>query len=197
MIDRLQQQIDFIVEMDKLKQIFRQSYLVDQSRRENDAEHSWHLALMALLLAEYAAEPVNLFRVVKMVILHDLVEVDAGDTCFYDEQGTKDKAEREQKAADRIFSMLPAEQGVDLRAAWEEFEAKQTAEARFAAALDRLEPLLLDTYNKGDGWHKHGMTLEKVLERNRHIAKGSPALWEFAQGLIQKVFSEGSIPKAE
>lgn len=196
MTTRLQQQIAFILEIDKLKQVFRQSYLIDMSRTENDAEHSWHLAVMALLLAEHAAQPIDVARVVKMVILHDIIEIDAGDTFLYDEAGTQDKAAREQKAADRLFGMLPADQAADFRAAWEEFEARQTPEAQFAAALDRIQPLLHHYHTRGETWRKHGVTYDMVMARNRHIAEGSPALWELAQQIIQHAVDEGFLKQA-
>lgn len=188
---RLQQQIDFIIEIDKLKQVFRRSYLIDQSRHENDAEHSWHLAMMALVLAEHATEQIDIARVVKMVVIHDIVEVDAGDVFLYDEEATKNKAVREQQAAERLFGMLPADQASDFRATWEEFEARQTAEARFAAALDRLQPLIHHIQSKGKTWQEHGVTLDRVMQRNSHIADASPALWEYAQSLIQHAVAEG------
>ena len=142
MTDRLQQQIAFLLEVDKLKQIFRQTYLLDETRKENDAEHSWHFAMFALILAEYAPEPVDILKVIKMALVHDLVEIDAGDTFLYDEAGNADKAEREAKAADRIFALLPEEQGGELRTLWEEFEEKKTPEAKFAGAMDRFQPFL-------------------------------------------------------
>ncbi len=191
MSTRLQQQIAFVLELDKLKQVFRQSYLLDQMRRENDAEHSWHLAMMALLLAEYAADPVDVCRVVKMVLLHDVVEIEAGDTFLYDADAAKDKAEREQQAADHLFGMLPADQAEDFRAVWDEFESRETAEARFAAALDRLQPLLLHYVTGGKTWQEHGVTRDKVMARNQHIADGSPALWELAEEIIQQAVDEG------
>jgi putative hydrolase of HD superfamily len=180
-----------VLELDKLKQVFRQSYLLDQMRRENDAEHSWHLAMMALLLAEYAAEPVDVCRVVKMLLLHDVVEIEAGDTFLYDADAAKDKAKREQQAADHLFGMLPADQAEDFRAAWDEFESRETAEAHFAAALDRLQPLLLHYATSGKTWQEHGVTRDKVMARNQHIADGSPALWELAEQIIQRAVDEG------
>lgn len=188
---RLQQQIDFIIEIDKLKQVFRRSYLIDQSRHENDAEHSWHLAMMVLLLSEHATEPIDIARVVKMVLVHDIVEIDAGDVFLYDEEATKNKAVREQQAAERLFGMLPPDQASDFRATWEEFEARQTSEARFAAALDRLQPLIHHIQSKGRTWQEHGVTLDRVMQRNSHIADASPALWEYAQSLIQHAVAEG------
>jgi putative hydrolase of HD superfamily len=179
-------QMDFIVEIDKLKSVLRQSHVTGDSRRENSAEHSWHLAVMAMILGELANErEMDLFRVVKMVLVHDLVEIDAGDTFVYDEKGYEDKAEREQRAADRLFSLLPAEQGRKLRELWEEFEAGETPEARFANALDRLQPILQNYHTEGRAWKKHGVTKRQVIARNRRIGEGSKALWEYAEALIE------------
>ena len=185
--ERLQKQIQFVIEADKLKQVYRRTLLMDGSRCENDAEHSWHLALLAVLLAEYAGAPgLDVPRVLKMVIVHDLVEIDAGDTYCYDRAGNATKAAREVKAADRIFGMLPEDQAADLRRAWEEFEARATPEAKFAAALDRVQPLLHNFRTEGRMWQKHGVTAREVMERNRHIADGAPALWEYAESLIRE-----------
>jgi putative hydrolase of HD superfamily len=190
--DRLARQMDFILEIDKLKQVLRQTSLADGSRRENDAEHSWHLAVMAVLLAEYAAGPqVDLARVVKMVLVHDVVEIDAGDTFHYDEAGNRDKPQREQKAADRLFGLLPADQEAELRGLWEEFEARQTREARYAAALDRLQPNLLNFRTQGRLWREHGVTSRQVIARNRHMAEGAPALWQYAESLIHEAVAKG------
>ena len=148
--NRLQRQIQFIIEIDKLKKIMRQTYLTDQSRKENDAEHSWHLAVMAILLAEYAKDDqIDLFHVLKMLLIHDLVEIDAGDTFCYDEDGNAHKLEKEIQAAERIFNLLPEDQARDFRKLWDEFEARQSPESRFAAALDRLQPLLHNSRTKG------------------------------------------------
>jgi putative hydrolase of HD superfamily len=190
--DRLESQIRFLVEIDKLKQVFRQTWLVDQSRRENDAEHSWHLAMMAVVLAEHAAESgLDLLRVVKMALVHDIVEIDAGDTFIYDEQGAKDKPERERKAADRLFGLLPADQQAELRGAWEEFEKRETPEARFAAALDRVQPILHNYYTQGRAWKAHGVRYAQVVARNRHIAQGSPALWTWIESLLRDAVAKG------
>jgi len=190
--DRLAQQIRFVVEIDKLKQILRQTWLTDGTRRENDAEHSWHVAVMAILLSEYAADPeVDLLRVLKMVLVHDLVEIDAGDTFVYDDEAARDKAEREQRAADRIFELLPGDQGKELRLIWEEFEARVTPEARFAAALDRLQPILHNYYTQGKAWTAHGIVSSQVRARNQHMAEGAPGLWEFTQRLIEDAVANG------
>lgn len=189
--ERLQQQINFILEIDKLKQVLRQTSLIDQSRKENDAEHSWHLAVMAILLSEYAAKEVDIVRVLKMVLVHDLVEIDAGDTFCYDSEAVKDQAEREQRAASRIFGLLPTDQAAELRTVWEEFEARKTPEACFAAALDRLQPLLHNYHTQGGTWKQSGVSLDKVMARTRPIALGSSSLGEFADSLIQAALEQG------
>ena len=195
--DRLAQQIEFIVEVDRLKQVFRQTLLMDASRRENDAEHSWHLALMAVLLSEYSAAPdLDLLRVIKMVLVHDIVEIDCGDTFCYDKEANIGKLERETKSADRIFNILPPDLAADVRALWDEFEARQTLEARFAAALDRLQPLLHNFRTEGAAWRRHGVTADQVIERNCHIAEGAPALWEFARGMIEDAVRKGYLAPA-
>ena len=185
-IERLGQQIQFIVEVDKLKNVLRRTYLVDGSRRENTAEHSWHLTIMAVLLAEHANEKIDLLRVLKMLVVHDIVEIDAGDTFCYDDAGALTKAERENQAADRIFRLLPADQASELRELWQEFDERATNEAKFAAALDRLMPLLHNFHTEGGSWREHGITSTQVMERNRHIGEGSETLWEFAQSLINE-----------
>jgi putative hydrolase of HD superfamily len=189
---RLARQMDFIREIDKLKCVFRRTLLMDGSRYENDAEHSWHLAVMAVLLKEYANEPdLDLERVIKLVLVHDLVEIDAGDTYCYDEAGHHDKAAREQAAANRIFALLPEDQGAGLRVLWEEFEARETPEARFAAALDRVQPLLHNYFTGGQIWAKHGIGSGKVRERNQHVEEGSRELWHYAESLIRDAVKQG------
>ncbi len=190
--ERLRRQLDFVVEIDRAKNVFRQTYLMDGKRFENDAEHSWHLAIMAFLLIEYASEPeLDVLRVVKMVLVHDLVEIDAGDTYCYDEEAGRDKAQREQAAAARIFGILPGDQGVELRALWEEFEAMETPEARYAAALDRLQPLLHNYLTEGRAWRAHGISRAQVIERCHHIAAGSPVLWGYTGELIDRAVEKG------
>lgn len=189
--DRLRQQLRFIVEIDRLKTVMRQSYLIDASRRENSAEHSWHLAVMAILLLEHADAAVDLLRVLKMVLVHDIVEIDAGDTYIYDTSGLEDKAQREHRAAGRLFGLLPADQMHELRALWEEFEAGNTPEARFAAALDRLMPLMHNYYTEGKSWREHGITSDRVLDRNGRIRAGSAALWAVAHSLIDDAVAQG------
>lgn len=191
---RLARQIEFIVEVDRLKEVFRQTILTRSRRPENDAEHSWHLCLCAIVLAEHARDPgLDLLRVLKMVIIHDLVEIDAGDTFAYDTAGMVNQHEREAKAADRIFGLLPEDQGKDFRALWDEFEARQTAEAQFAAAVDRFQPMLLNVRTQGHAWKKHGITQPRVLARNRHIADGCPELWTYAERMVAEAVARGDL----
>lgn len=190
--ERLKKQIQFILEIDKIKNIFRMTKIHDGSRRENDAEHSWHLALMAFLLSEYSKEEnIDILKVMKMCIVHDLVEIDAGDTFCYDAAGNLDKLEREQKAAERIFGLLPQDQEMELKTLWEEFDAMETPEAKYAAALDRLQPVMLNYLNNGGTWKEHHITKEQVVQRNGRIEEGAPELWEFASGLIDEAVSKG------
>lgn len=191
---RLAQQIQFIIEIDKLKQILRQTLLTDGSRQENSAEHSWHLALMAVVLAEYAPVPgIDVLRVIKMLLIHDLVEIDAGDTFCYDMQGNQSKAVREKQAATRLFGLLPEEQGAELRSLWEEFEAQETADAQFATALDRLQPLLHNQQTQGGTWRIHGITVAQVQQRMQPIETGAPALWSFVQQVLEECITVGYI----
>jgi putative hydrolase of HD superfamily len=195
MIDeRLAQQLAFIVEVDKLKTILRQTSLIDNSRRENDAEHTWHLCLMAVLLQEYANGPIDLLKALKMLIVHDIVEIDAGDTFAYDTAGHADKAEREQRAADRLFGLLPADQGAELKALWYEFEEQQTPEAKFALAIDRLQPMLLNYHSGGGGWKRNGIAANRVYKRAETIAPGSQALRDAARTYIERAVAEGILP---
>ncbi|MCF6092884.1 HD domain-containing protein [Microaerobacter geothermalis] len=189
--DRLMMQIDFIREIDKLKHVYRQTLLMNGSRHENDAEHSWHLAVMAMLLKEHADKEIDVLKVMKMVLIHDLVEIDAGDTFCYDDEAKVDKEERERKAADRIFHILPEDQAWELRNLWEEFEGRSTPEACFAAALDRIQPLLHNYYTKGQSWKEHGVTSDKVLDRNRPIKECSQTLWNLAQEIIRQSVEKG------
>jgi putative hydrolase of HD superfamily len=189
--ERLDRQIQFILEIDKLKSIYRRTYLLNLERNENSSEHCWHLAVMAMLLAEHANEPVNLFRVLKMVLIHDIVEIDAGDIYVYDEIGTLSKVEKELKAADRLFGILPEDQAAEFRQLWEEFEEAKTPEARFAAALDRLMPMLHNYYTNGKSWTEHGITADRVENRNSRMQLGSARLWEATRGLIVDAVNQG------
>jgi len=194
-VENLEQQIKFLIEIDKLKTIERKTKIISDSRRENDAEHSWHLAMMAIVLHKHANQEIDLFRVIKMLLVHDLVEIDAGDTFAYDTNGQGDKYERELLAAERIFGLLPEEQGAELMELWKEFENKKTKEAKFAASLDRLQPLIHNYLNEGDTWQKFNITSEKVLARNKEIAHGSEALWEYAQQIIHQSVERGILSK--
>ena len=178
--NRLKQQFDFIREIDKEKFIGRQTYLSDGARKENDAEHAWHMALMTILLSEYANEEIDVLKTVTMLLIHDLVEIDAGDTYAYDAEGNKTKKHREEKAADRIYGLLPKDQQEKLRALWDEFEKWESPEARFAHAMDCVQPLMLNAATDGKSWEEHGVRLDQVLARNKHTAKGSEELWKYA-----------------
>ena len=192
--NRLQEQLQFILEIDKLKKIVRQSPLTDQSRKENDAEHSWHLAVMAILLSEYAKErQIDIFHVVKLALIHDLVEIDAGDTFCYDKIGNRQKLERETQAADRIFNILPQDQAREMRDLWDEFETRETPEACFAAALDRLQPLLLNFHTQGGTWQEHGINRQQVIQRNSPMHDGAPKLWKYAEKLIDEAVEKGML----
>ncbi|MEH2413721.1 HD domain-containing protein [Nostoc sp.] len=190
-INRLTQQIQFIIEIDRLKQVMRQTLLTDGSRRENSAEHSWHLAVMAIALAEYAPEGVDIFHAIKMLLIHDLVEIDAGDTFCYDVQGNESKAEREAQAALRLFGLLPADQGRELRLLWDEFEAGETLTAKFAVALDRIQPLLQNQQNGGGTLHIHSIRRDQVMKRLAPVETGAPELWPFVLQVIDGFIAAG------
>ncbi|HUJ43068.1 MAG TPA: HD domain-containing protein [Opitutaceae bacterium] len=192
--ERLAQQIRFIVEVDRLKEIFRQTVLINSRRSENDAEHSWHLCLIVLTLAEHANWPqLDVLHVLKMLIIHDLVEIDAGDTFAYDTAAMAHQHEREAVAADRIFGLLPPDQEREFRALWDEFEARHTPEAKFAAAVDRFQPMLLNCRTAGAAWRRHGVTRDRVLARNSYIAEGSAALWAYAEQMIADTVAAGHL----
>jgi putative hydrolase of HD superfamily len=196
--DRLNQQIQFILEIDRLKQILRQTLLTDGSRRENSAEHSWHISIMAFVLAEYAPADTDLLRAIKMLLIHDLVEIDAGDTFCYDLQSNLNKSEREQQAADRIFGLLPLDQAQEIRDLWEEFEAQETVTARFATALDRLQPILHNQQTQGGTWKQHQISQPQVMNRVAPIEAGSPLLWQFVQQVIEDCVTAGYLmPSAQ
>lgn len=189
------QQIEFIREIDKLKYIQRKTRLFNSDRNENDAEHSWHLAVMAIVLAEHSNVPVDILKVVKMVLIHDIVEIDAGDTFIYDTQKNHTNTDDERLAANRIFGMLPAEQASELIAVWEEFEAGETSEAKFARAMDRLEPLLQNSSNNGGTWKEFGVKYEQVYEKKKVIREGSETLWAYAEALINESVERGILEK--
>ncbi len=188
---RLDQQIQFILESDKLKSVLRQNYLLTQDRQENTAEHSWHLALMALLLAEYAHSEINLGHLLELLLIHDLAEIYAGDTYCYDEEKTRSQEEREAQAAEKLFDKLPLDQSTRLHELRKEFEEGRSSEAIFAASLDRLLPLLLNYYTQGRSWKVHAITADQVLTRNRLIRRGSDQLWSVAQSIIEDSISKG------
>lgn len=192
-MDRLQNQIDFIAECDKLKRVERMTRLIGGGRRENSAEHSWDIALMAMVLAEHANEPFDLLRTLQMLLIHDLVEIDAGDTFLYDEVGTADKRQREEQAAERIFGMLPGDQAAQFRAIWEEFEERETPEARFAASVDRLTGMVHNARNEGGTWREHDITRDKVEHFNAHIERGSRVLADHARSIIQGAVDRGQL----
>jgi putative hydrolase of HD superfamily len=189
--ERFNHQITFLLELDKLKEIKRQSRIIPSLRRENSAEHSWHIAIMALVLGRDYGKDVDLSRVVTMLLLHDIVEIDAGDTYAYDQEGYQDKDEREQEAAARIFGLLPPDQAETLRTTWEEFEQGASREARFAHSMDRLMPLLHNYYSQGSTWKSHGTCKSQVQNRMAKIREASPELWEFAENLIDRAVSQG------
>ena len=192
--ERIRSQVAFILEVDKLKEIFRQTACTQSRRPENDAEHSWHLCLATIVLAEHANVPsMDILRVLKMLIIHDLVEIDAGDTFAYDTARMAGQHEREALAADRIFGMLPGDQAAEFRALWDEFEERRTPESRFAAAVDRFQPVLLNCSTEGAAWKRHGVTEDRVIARNCLIAEGSEALWKEAALLIRRAVESGHL----
>jgi len=189
--------VRFILEVDKLKEVFRQTECTQSGRRENDAEHSWHLCLAVIVLAECANEPrIDVLRVLKMVIIHDLVEIDAGDTFAYDTARMAGQHEREAVAADRIFGLLPRDQAAGFRALWDEFEERKTPEAKFAAAIDRFQPCLLNCSTKGAAWKRHGVTEDRVIARNAPIGEGSAALWGEMLAMIKGTADAGHLDRA-
>ncbi|GAA0954318.1 HD domain-containing protein [Nonomuraea longicatena] len=191
--DRLHAQISFALEIDKLKRVLRRNHLMDGSRRENDAEHSWYVGMLAMVLAEHAPEGTDIQRVVAMLLVHDLVEIDAGDTFIYDTEAVAAQADNERAAADRIFSLLPDPQGAELRALWDEFEAMRTPEARFAKALDRLAPILANHHNDGGTWGLFKVRAAQVREKVEIIEEGSPSLGAFARELVELSVSRGHL----
>lgn len=195
-MSRLAQQLRFLLEIDQLKEIRRQNYTLVGRRQETDAEHAWHVTIMAVLLAEHANTPVDLLRVVKMLLIHDLVEIDAGDTFAYDTAGAATQHEREARAADRLFPLLPPDQAAEYRALWDEFEARTTAEAKYAHAMDRVLPIFLNSATEGAAWRKHGVTADRVHARNRHAAEGCAALWAEAEQEIARAVAAGHLAPA-
>ena len=193
MDERLQKQLDFILEIDKEKNIFRQTHLSGHGRNENDAEHAWHMAIMAYLLQEYSNEKIDVARVMLMCLIHDVVEIDAGDTYAYDAEGLKTQKAREEAAKERLYSMLPEDQKADLTAIFDEFEERKTPEAKFARALDNLQPLLLNNSNDGGDWRNHDVTAEKVYERQSRTREGSEKLFEVTDKILKENIAKGNL----
>lgn len=193
MNERLRKQAEFLLEIDKMKRIYRQTHILGGDRAENDAEHSWHLALMAFLLDEYANQEVDTARVMKMVLVHDLVEIYAGDTYAYDEGGNASKREREVKAAEKLFALLPEDQGAFLRGLWDEFEAYGTPEALYAHTLDNFQPLMLNAANGGADWKSHGVHKSQIYKRNEKTGEGAREIWSYMEDLISQNIEKGNI----
>ena len=191
MNDRLKKQVEFMLELDKMKNLYRQTYVLHEDRKENDAEHSWHLAILAMLMAEHANNPVDAVKIIKMVLIHDVVEIDAGDTYCYDTEGCKTKADREEKAAQRIFGLLPDDQKKEFYDLWREFEDSETDDARFAAVLDRVQPLLLNYTKGGISWKKHGIAKEQVMGRNKEYFGESDEIADLIVSVIEDAYDKG------
>ena len=194
-MERIDKQFEFIREIDKEKEITRHTFLADASRRENDAEHAWHMAIMTILLSEYSNEEIDLLKTITMLLIHDIVEIDAGDTYAYDEKGKENQAEREEKAAKRIFNMLPEDQAEKMIALWHEFEAQRTPEAKFARCMDNIQPMMLNDASNGLAWEENGVKISQILKRNERTAEGSKGLWDYMKHILQKNMDEGHIVK--
>ena len=193
-MERIEEQLNFIREIDKEKEIFRQTYLADGSRKENDAEHAWHMAIMTMLLSEYANEKIDVLKTVGMLLIHDIVEIDAGDTYAYDENAKKTQHEREKKAADRIDGLVPGDQGRKLYDLRDEFEAQETPEAKFARTMDNIQPMLLNDASGGISWKEHNVKLSQILGRNERTHLGSEKIWEYAyNNILKKHIQKGNI----
>lgn len=193
--NRLLKDIEFIVELDKMKSILRQTSLINEDRREDDAQHSWHISIMAMVLGEYSNENIDVCKVIKMLLTHDLVEIFAGDTFCYDKKGNEDKREREVIAAEKIFGMLDEDKGKELRNLWDEFEEMQTSEALFAASMDRLQPMLNNYNNDGGTWRKFNVSKEDIYKRIAPVKETSDELWEFVQHMIEDAYNRELIPR--
>ena len=196
MDERLQKQLDFSLEIDKEKNIFRQTHLSGHGRNENDAEHAWHMAILAYLLREYSNEPVDAAKVMLMCLIHDIVEIDAGDTYAYDEEGLKTQKAREDAAKERIFSLLPDDQKKELSSLFDEFESSETPEAKFAHAIDNLQPLILNNSNDGSDWKEHGISARQIYGRQKKTAEGSRKLFEVTDQIIQNHIRKGTISES-
>lgn len=191
--ERLERQFGFLLELDKEKSIVRQTYLADGKRKENDAEHAWHMAVMALVLSEYSNDDIDILKTVSMILIHDVVEIYAGDTYAYDEEGKKDQKEREAKAADRIFSLLPEDQSLKFRQLWNEFEERKTPESKFANTLDNVQPSMLNNASSGRSWKEHGVTVSGLMKRQSYTCEGSEKLWNYALSRFIKPNVENGI----
>lgn len=196
MNERLRKDIEFIVELDKMKSIFRRTSIIGQDRNEDDAQHSWHIALMAMVLSEYSNEKIDVCKVIKMLLTHDLIEIYAGDTFCYDKEGNNDKKERELAAADIIYGMLDEDKGKELRALWDEFEEMETPEALFAASMDRLQPMLNNYHNNGGTWQKYNVAKSDIYKRIEPVKKTSDELWNFVQHMIEDAYEKGLITRS-
>ena len=192
-MERMSRQLEFLMEIDQVKNIFRQTWLADGNRKENDAEHSWHLAVAAFLLKEYAAQEADVLKVILMVLIHDLVEIDAGDTYAYDAKGAETKRAREEAAAERIFGILPEDQGLYFRELWEEFERYESADAKYAHLLDNFQPLLLNHESGGLSWREHGVKKSQIYKRNEKIEETSPQVWEKMKEIIDQHIQLGDV----
>lgn len=195
MFEKLKQQMDFLYEVDKLKSIYRESRLINDPRHENDSEHSWHVALMAFILAEHSDEKIDVLKVVKMLLIHDIVEIDAGDVFLYDEKANEEKPEKEQAAAKRIFGLLPSQQRDEMISLWEEFETRESPEAKFATIIDRLEPSALNYKTDGYTWKTHDVPLSLVNKSLNKTHFGSEAIWQYIKGIIDNSVEQGHIRK--
>ena len=195
MDERLKNQLSFVLEIDKEKNVFRQTHLSDHGRNENDAEHAWHMAIMAYLLREYSNEPIDISRVMLMCLIHDIVEIEAGDTYAYDAENLKTQKAREDAAKEKLFSMLPEDQKKEMISLFDEFEERLTAESRFAHAMDNLQPLLLNNSNNGKDWKEHGVTSSQVYGRQKQTELGSEKLYEVTTQIIRENIAKGNIIK--
>ena len=189
--EKIKKQIEFIITIDEMKNVLRRNLVADASRRENDAEHSWHLAVMAMILEEYSADKVDISKVMKIALVHDLVEVYAGDTFAYDVKGNEDKLDREIMAAEKLFGMLKDGQGDEIRALWDEFEAKETAESKYANAIDRLQPLILNYLTNGHTWKLGDVHAPQIYKRMDIIRTATPELWHIVEGIISTSIETG------
>lgn len=193
--ENLLKDMDFIVELDRMKTILRQTSLINGDRKEDDAQHSWHISVMAMVLSEYANEEIDIFKVIKMLLIHDLVELDAGDTFCYDKKANQDKKERELAAADKVFGMLSGDKGQEMRALWDEFEEMETPEALFAASMDRLQPMLNNYKNGGGTWQKFDVPQSDIYKRISPVKESSDELWKFVEYMLEDAFKKGLINK--